>query len=324
MKRGHTGNLGPNAIPPGIGQVLAEIRSRPHFSFSQKIHWDWVMNNLNSAGSAEWLATAADSIISDRKSTMTVQVSDAIAARRLSLSQKLAVASGAAAAFAGISAPQVAEAGIVQSMTLPRSPPASSGSNSWDVDGDGTDDFNLMNIDSSVAQLTELGAAQFVAPSSRTNRGFAKLSLGFDVGGLMTGGFKFLSNTQQSIRMTNNGSIGGNVGGQGWAIGDIGYFGFKFSSTSGVHYGWGQINIHGTTGGFAAGQGYTLTEAYYNTTPDASIQVGDTGGSPSSVPEIDPASAGSVLSLVMGSLAMLERRRLRRAKAAEGDATVSA
>jgi hypothetical protein len=35
-------------------------------------------------------------------------------------------------------------------------------------------------------------------------------------------------------------------------------------------------------------------------------------------------SAGSVLSLVMGSLALLERRRLRRAKAAEGNATVSA
>ena len=46
--------------------------------------------------------------------------------------------------------------------------------------------------------------------------------------------------------------------------------------------------------------------------------------SPAAVPEIDPASAGSVLSLVMGSLAMLERRRLRRLKAAEGDATVSA
>ena len=70
--------------------------------------------------------------------------------------------------------------------------------------------------------------------------------------------------------------------------------------------------------------GFAFTQASYNTTPDASIQVGDTGGSPSSVPEIDPASAGSVLSLVMGSLAMLERRRLRRAKAAEVDATVSA
>ena len=107
-------------------------------------------------------------------------------------------------------------------------------------------------------------------------------------------------------------------------MGDIGYFGFKFTTASGVHYGGGQINIHGGTGGFVYGQGFTFTEAYYNDTVGASIQVGDTGGSPSSVPEIDPASAGSVLSLVMGSLAMLERRRLRRAKAAEGDATVSA
>jgi hypothetical protein len=249
---------------------------------------------------------------------MTVHVSDATSARRLSLSQKLAVASGAAAAIAGVAAPQAAEAGIVQSNTLPMSPPASSGSNYWDVDGDGTMDFRLSN-NSGVAQLQERGAAQFVAPSSRTASGFAKLSLGFDVGAVMTG-FKFLSVNYQYIQITSSGAIGGDAGAQGWAIGDTGYFGFKFQNTSGVQYGWGQISITGTP----VGSGFTFTEAYYNTTPDASIQVGDTGGSPSSVPEIDPASAGSVLSLVMGSLAMLERRRLRRAKAVEGDATVSA
>jgi len=69
-------------------------------------------------------------------------------------------------------------------------------------------------------------------------------------------------------------------------------------------------------------EGYTFTEAYSIDTPDASIKVGNTGAA--SVPEIDPASAGSVLSLVMGSLALVERRRLRRAKAAEGTATGSA
>jgi hypothetical protein len=219
-------------------------------------------------------------------------------------------------------APQLAEAGIVSSTTLPLSPPVSFGSNFWDVDGDGTDDFKLSNDANSIALLAELGAAQFVAPSSRASMGFAKLSSGFDVGAVMTG-FKFLSSAQQSIRMTRGGNLAG-AAGQGWAMGETGYFGFKFSNGSGVHYGWGQINIHGTTGGYSVGQGYTLTEAYYNSTPDASIQVGDTGGSPSAVPEIDPASAGSVLSLVVGSLAMLERRRLRRSKAAEGDATVSA
>jgi hypothetical protein len=35
------------------------------------------------------------------------------------------------------------------------------------------------------------------------------------------------------------------------------------------------------------------------------------GGSPSSVPEIDPNSLGSVLALIVGSLGLLERRRLR-------------
>jgi len=37
------------------------------------------------------------------------------------------------------------------------------------------------------------------------------------------------------------------------------------------------------------------------------------GGSPSSVPEIDPNSLGSVLALVLGSLGLLERRRLKTA-----------
>jgi hypothetical protein len=260
---------------------------------------------------------ATDSITSDGKSTMTFHESDANSARRLSLSQKLAVASGAAAAFTGVAVPQLAEAGIVRSTTLPLSPPASGTFNYWDVDGDGTNDFAMKNFTTS-ASLTELGAARFVSPGSRSEDGFAKLNAGFNVGGSLVAGYKFFNSAQTAIRITSFGFIGGDAFAGGWAMGNTGYFGFKFSNGSGVHYGWGQINITGTP----RGQGYTFTDAYYNTTPDASITVGDTGAA--SVPEIDPASAGSVLSLVMGSLAMLERRRLRRAKAAEGDATVSA
>ena len=103
-------------------------------------------------------------------------------------------------------------------------------------------------------------------------------------------------------------------------MGDIGYFGFKFTIGSGVHYGWGTINFHGVTGGFVQGQGFTLTEAYYNGVAGAPIAVGDRG---TAVPEIDPASAGSVMSLVIGSLAMLERRRKLRAADAS-PTTVSA
>ena len=118
--------------------------------------------------------------------------------------------------------------------------------------------------------------------------------------------------------MTRFGNIGNAAAGNGWAMGDIGYFGFKFTNSSGVHYGWGQISFHGVTGGFVQGQGFTLTEAYYNGVAGAPIAVGDTGST--AVPEIDPASAGSVMSLVIGSLAMLERRRKLRGSAANSAA----
>jgi len=244
--------------------------------------------------------------------------------RSRSLSQKLALASGAAAAFTGVAAPQLAEAEIIRSTTLPLSPPASGASlplsggvNYWDVDGDGTNDFRLFNRLNNLARLTDLGPARFVCSINATTDGFAKLNTGFNVGGALVAGYKFQSFSSSDITMTNRGAIGGDIGAQGWSIGNTGYFGFKFSNASGVHYGWGQASFTGTPGG----QGYTLTEAYYNSTPDASIQVGDTGAA--SVPEIDPASAGSVLSLVMGSLAMLERRKMRRAADASAT-TVSA
>ena len=48
------------------------------------------------------------------------------------------------------------------------------------------------------------------------------------------------------------------------------------------------------------------------TTTDGWV-IGSVSGPPSSVPEIDPNSLGSVLALVLGSLGLLERRRLKAA-----------
>ena len=238
------------------------------------------------------------------------------APRRLSFAQKLVLAGGAGVAITGI-APQSADATPIQSTTLPLSPPATlNGGTSWDVDGDGTPDFRLGNFSAVSASVTELGLARFVAPGSMASDGFAKLAAGFNVGATMTGAFKFLGSAQSVVTITGGGAIGGDAGAQGWAMGDLGYFGFKFTNVSGVHYGWGQINIHGATGGFVIGQGFTLTEAYYNSVAGAAIAV--------AVPEPDPAAAGSALSLVIGSLAILKRRRMRRSKAVEGNATVSA
>ena len=138
----------------------------------------------------------------------------------------------------------------------------------------------------------------------------------------MTGGVGFSTETSRSWTVTSNGDINSDMASYGWSLGDVGFFGFKFMDNNGnFYYGWGEIDIHGATGGFNVGRGFTVTQAYYNDTPDTPIAVGDTGAA--GVPEIDPAGAGSVLSLVMGSLAMLERRRLRRKQDSDA-ATVSA
>jgi len=53
-----------------------------------------------------------------------------------------------------------------------------------------------------------------------------------------------------------------------------------------------------------------------NTVAGGSIAVGEyVAPSTSSVPEIDPATTGSALSLVGGALAMIEQRRRQRGKA---------
>jgi hypothetical protein len=123
---------------------------------------------------------------------------------------------------------------------------------------------------------------------------------------------KFFNNAQAGITVTYQGAVDADARAGGWATGDIGYFGFKFTNTSGVHYGWGKANMHEATGGFVIGQGFTFTDAYYESVPGAAIAVG-------AVPEPDL----SVLSLVTGSLAILKRRRMRRAADAS-TATVSA
>jgi hypothetical protein len=70
---------------------------------------------------------------------MTMQTPEPAAPRRMSLAQKIALTGGVGAAITGI-APQSADATPIQSTTLPLSPPVTTGTTSWDVDGDGTPD----------------------------------------------------------------------------------------------------------------------------------------------------------------------------------------
>ena len=68
---------------------------------------------------------------------------------------------------------------------------------------------------------------------------------------------------------------------------------------------------------YRGGSGFGLNSAWdsgsYPNTGVNGWQIGSVQAAPSSVPEIDPNSLGSVLALVMGSLGLLERCRLRAA-----------
>lgn len=84
-----------------------------------------------------------------------------------------------------------------------------------------------------------------------------------------------------------------------------GFFGVRFSNGSGDwNYGWVDVQWLGGNTRFGT--------AAVETTLNTSILAGQTT-SPDPVPEIDPASAGSAMSLVAGVLAMVEQRRRRRA-----------
>ena len=256
---------------------------------------------------------------------MTMPTHEPAAPRRMSLAQKIALASGAGAAITGIALPQSAEATPIQSTTVPLTPTVGDYTY-WDIDGNGTDDFGMYAYSSqSSAYFSQdpfVGgqpgnlSGRFVFPQNgvpnpaENTIAMTKLSVGVTIGSNLGTANRFISGTL-GFGMVTQTAISPEAAASGWALGDIGYFGFKFTNTSGVHYGWAQIDIHGQTGGYALSEAFTITNAYYESTPGASINVGDTGAS--AVPEIDPASAGSVMSLVIGSLAMLERRRKLRA-----------
>ncbi|MFN9373021.1 MAG: PEP-CTERM sorting domain-containing protein [Planctomycetaceae bacterium] len=211
------------------------------------------------------------------------------------LERKLALAAGAASLTLASGS---AEGAIVAALGTPISPPTTIGSQPWDVDGDSLTDFNLRNQNSSTAMLDEVNGGRFVAPSTRTFDGFAKLSAGFVVGPTMSG-MKFFASAQGGISVTAHSWYAGDASSCGWtSFPDQGYFGFKFTSGADTFYGWGEIALTGPKG-----YGISILQAYYNNTPGTAITVGDTG---SAVPE--PSTCALAL-LAAGGVAAYRARR---------------
>jgi sulfatase modifying factor 1 len=94
---------------------------------------------------------------------------------------------------------------------------------------------------------------------------------------------------------------------------------------SGNVYQWNDLDgtagsSRGTRGGDWGGGGSVYLSSSHSRSRDPSLETAQIGfrlaspvSSPSAVPEIDPSSLGSVLALVLGSLGLLERRRLKAA-----------
>ena len=79
-----------------------------------------------------------------------------------------------------------------------------------------------------------------------------------------------------------------------------GQFGFRFVSDNNTYYGWGTLVIDY----LAAGRGFQITEAYYNTVPGTGINV---GAVPAPVPE--PSSIALLAIGAAGVTAWRARRK---------------
>ncbi len=174
-------------------------------------------------------------------------------------------------------------------------PPVTDGTIGWDVDGAGGDEFAVRNSSTLVAYLSGPGG-QFAKTYTGTFGGnkIRNVATGFTVDAdalpFSGGNSRLTYNANQNLSplFTTNTS---------------GQFGFRFTSGSDTFYGWASLTIDLA----GSGQGFEITEAYYQTTPNTGIAVG-------AVPVAVPEPAAMAL-LALGSAGVMAWRSRRRGSA---------
>lgn len=177
-------------------------------------------------------------------------------------------------------------------------PPSTEGNAGWDVDGNSQADFNLQN---------NFGNQAFLIPQS---------PFGANPNGLLltgtTSGPK-IQNLANAAPVGPSGPAWDN-GGQaitfnayynmqepGFLTNQPNYFGFRFafgSNANDYYYGWASLTIDFS----AEGQGYKITEAFYQTTPNTAINVG-------AVPVPEPSSMALLAAGAAGVTAWRARKK---------------
>jgi len=225
-----------------------------------------------------------------------------------SIAEKLALMGGAASL--ALCSGTTIEAAIVASPHTPASPPASRPTIpgvpfplpaifALDVDGNGTNDFQLTATGFGTARFLAAGGSKFVKKFVSGGE-IAKLWSGFEVGGAWV--FPYNLDGNGGI-VTGSSQIGGTMARCGWAMGDTGFFGFTFFSSGAILSGWGEMVIDPPQSG-TRGYEFEITRMYYEDS-GAPIAVGDTGGA-GTVPE--PSTCALAL-LAAGGVAAYRARR---------------
>jgi len=190
----------------------------------------------------------------------------------------------------------------------------------WDVDGDGSDEFELHTGavgGSSYSALLDtydsfnnvsLDGRGMVQNTTNTSEDlFAPLSPGVSVGPSLATGYQWGSSQQtwRTMIASSGSAVGGDAASSGFVSGGDQYFGFRFDRSGQTHYGWAEVSFD-TSG---SPGGYTIVRWGYEDQPNTAIAVG--GGATSAATPV-PVGGLPVIGLAMLGLGAAGLRELRR------------
>jgi len=219
----------------------------------------------------------------------------------------LAGATGAVAAGTAQAVPYTPTAGVAAAQGIPGfsfvtstnvtlgslRPPASHGFTAWDIDGVGGANFQVKNSypfpSFNLARLGGANSSNQLVGATGEGLILSNLAAGAAVNNSRGFGFSSVAlsrNQGPTFQATN------------FTEDTPGQFGFRFVSNGNTYYGWGSLVIDY----LAAGQGFQITEAYYNTVPGAGINVG-------AVPVPEPSSMALLAIGAAGVTAWRARRK---------------